>query len=513
MGITVEHTTIPGSPLGSENPFPQFHGTRVVAPVHHDETFLPEDLSGFGTDLSFRALPYRMQETYSRRHQQMPITTIVLENEHLKATFFPEYGARLASLVEKASGREYLFANPVFQPANLAIRNAWFSGGVEWNIGRFGHTVFTCAPVFFGRVVGEDGEEFLRAWEFERTTRLYYSIDFHLPADSRELDAHVRIMNRSSQPAPAYWWTNTAVREEKNLRIFSGTDQVIYIKPESNKEEGRLHTFGRAAMPYLPSLPGKDASYPQNFTYSSEYFFQTHREETSPWEGAGYDDGFLFFERSTPRLRYRKMFCWGTHPGGRHWCDYLSLPGAGDYVEIQAGLSPSQVHITEIPAGTTWDFTQSFGGTIVDSGVISGPWSEANEAVHRVVDERVPPGEITDRHRRYQAGATIAPREILHHGSGWGALENLRRGGGRETSQAASADGMLGGLLFPEETLGREQEPWVALLTTGTLPEPSGNPSYMVDPAWKPILQRAAERDPPPPVGAHSSGSAPGGRG
>ena len=58
----------------------------------------------------------------------------VLENDHLRATFLLELGGRLWSLLHKPTGRELLSVNPVFQPANLAIRNAWFSGGVEWNI-------------------------------------------------------------------------------------------------------------------------------------------------------------------------------------------------------------------------------------------------------------------------------------------------------------------------------------------------------------------------------------------
>ena len=32
-----------------------------------------------------------------------------------------------------------LFNNPVVRYSNLATRNAWTSGGVEFNIGEFGH--------------------------------------------------------------------------------------------------------------------------------------------------------------------------------------------------------------------------------------------------------------------------------------------------------------------------------------------------------------------------------------
>ena len=81
----------------------------------------------------------------------------MLENEYLKATFLPEVGGRLISLFYKPLERELLHRNPVFQPANLAIRNAWFSGGIEWNIGQFGHTFTTCSPLFAGVIRGRAG--------------------------------------------------------------------------------------------------------------------------------------------------------------------------------------------------------------------------------------------------------------------------------------------------------------------------------------------------------------------
>ena len=30
-----------------------------------------------------------------------------------------------------------------------------------------------------------------------------------------------------------YWWTNIAVKEDEKTRIFSGADEVLYIKPDS----------------------------------------------------------------------------------------------------------------------------------------------------------------------------------------------------------------------------------------------------------------------------------------
>ena len=45
----------------------------------------------------------------------------------------------------------------MFQPGNLALRNAWFSGGVEWNIGMIGHTPFTMEPMFVNTLTDDDG--------------------------------------------------------------------------------------------------------------------------------------------------------------------------------------------------------------------------------------------------------------------------------------------------------------------------------------------------------------------
>ena len=95
-----------------------------------------EDLCG-----RTRILPYRMQDRYSRKRLPIKMKTIEMENKYLKAVFWPENGGRLYSLFDKVNNRDLLMTNPVYQPGNLAIRNAWLSGGIEWNL-----LVITCLP-------------------------------------------------------------------------------------------------------------------------------------------------------------------------------------------------------------------------------------------------------------------------------------------------------------------------------------------------------------------------------
>lgn len=493
MKVYMDILKIKGSHLGEENPLPIFKSIDSRVPIDFDGSFTSKDEMNFGDETGFRILPYRMQDQYRRTSgDEVELKTAVLENDKMRAVFLPEYGGRLASLYDKNKGKELLFKNPVFQPANLAQRNAWFSGGIEWNIGRFGHSVMTSSALYFASLTDDDGNQFLRAYEYERVNKVFFSIDFHLPAGAEQLGVHVRIINDNKHEVPMYWWTNIAVREEKNLRVLSSTDEVIYMKPEANQHENSTHEFGKGRLGELPILPGKDPSYPQEFNFSSEYFFQTAEDQESPWEAASYNDGFTFFERSTSMLRYRKMFCWGMHSGGRNWCDYLSERGRGDYVEIQAGLAPTQVHGLKMPAGAEWTFSQFFGSYIADKDEISGSWDAACEYSESQIDSILSSEEVNKRNRLYAEYSLREPDELIHIGSGWGALETIRRRMDEDPRPLPV------GMVFPEDSLAGEQSSWLNLLEHGDLRLPEGLNyplSWMVDPAWEPRLKKSAEND------------------
>ena len=165
--------------------------------------------------------PYRMQENYSRELYDNEEDVIILENEYLRATFFPHYGGKLASLFDKEKGKELLFSNPVIRPCNLAIRNAWMSGGVEWNCGIFGHHVHTCDTLFCAKTELDDGTPVLRFYEFERIRRAVVQMDFFLPESSRFLYARMRITNPNPEVIPMYWWSNIAVPEDPDGRVIT----------------------------------------------------------------------------------------------------------------------------------------------------------------------------------------------------------------------------------------------------------------------------------------------------
>ncbi|MFD2114576.1 DUF5107 domain-containing protein [Paenibacillus yanchengensis] len=481
MSVTLSSITIPGAPLGGHNPLPMFRDHTHHRSVSLNSSYPDHLKEKLGYEAGARYLPYRMQDRYSRQRSDMQIDTIELENEHLKAVFMPQYGGRLYSLWDKRTKRDILYTNPVFQTGNLAILNAWFSGGIEWNIGQIGHTFTTSSPLHAAKLVDDSGQPFLRLYEYERCKNVFWHIDFHLPQGSDKLIVYVRMINDNDHSVPMYWWTNTAVPETKQSRVFSTTDEVIYY-------DQTIKGFGHGHMPELASVPGEDVSYPINFPFSNEYFFQTPASDQAPWEAVCYEDGKLFYERSTALLRYRKMFCWGHHPGGRRWCDFLSNPGEGNYIEIQAGFAPTQLHGLDMPAHTTWDFTQVIGlSNVSPEQAHQTDWATANRYVYEQINELITEQQIYELHGMAQRYADQLPVEKLYDGSGWGLLEQRRRAA-QEPTRTIPA-GFDFNLL--NEQAGEETKDWQQLLMTGTFPDRPVHevpPAWMVQQEWKELL-------------------------
>ncbi|HEX8929566.1 MAG TPA: hypothetical protein VGA45_11670, partial [Actinomycetota bacterium] len=113
------------------------------------------------------------------------------------------------------------------------------------------------------------------------------------------------------------------------------------------------------------------------------------------------------------------------------------------------------------------------------AGAAHGQWGDAVASMESAIAEAGIPSMLDE-----SAGAEQG--EPLHAGSGWGALESLRR----EVSQEQPAPVI--DRLFPRSSLGEVQEPWVAFLETGTLP-PGTPRSYVVAKPWSDLLEAATD--------------------
>ncbi|MER6211347.1 DUF5107 domain-containing protein [Streptomyces sp. NPDC001642] len=443
--IRREVLTLPAAELGPDNPLPPL---RPLDEAHRiddrDREELPRDMARqVGYEPLRSLLPTRVRDGYDRDRAPRRVDALVIENDRLRATVLPALGGRVASLVHKPTNRELLHRNPVLQPANFALNGAWFSGGIEWNIGATGHTTLSCAPVHAARVPAPDGGEMLRLWEWERLRDLPFQVDLWLPDGSDFLYVGVRVRNPHERPAPAYWWSNIAVPEER--RVLAPASEAWHFGYER-----------RLRRVPVPSYDGVDRSYPLNSPYAADYFYEVE-DGRRRWIAALDADGHGLVQTSTDVLRGRKLFVWGTGSGGRRWQEWLTEPGTGGYCEIQAGLARTQLEHVRLDPESEVSWLEAYGPLDAEA---DGEWSAVVEGAEARLEAVLPRADVDAAYTAWKPYADTEPGALLATGSGWGALEVLR------------ADWKLPGTPFDESTLGEDQAPWAELLRSGVLPEP-----------------------------------------
>lgn len=459
--------TLPAAPLGPDNPLPAL---RPLDEVHRiddrDKAGLPRDMARQIGHAPLRSLlPVRVRDGYDRTRVPREFDALVVENDRLRATVLPGLGGRITSLLHKPTGRELLYTNPVFQPANFALNGAWYSGGIEWNIGATGHTTLSCAPLHAARVPAPDGGEMLRLWEWERLRDLPFQVDLWLPDGSDFLYVGVRVRNPHERPVPAYWWSNIAVPEE--CRVLAPAEEAWHFGYER-----------RLRRVPVPSYDGVDRTYPLNSTYAADYFYEVP-EERRRWIAALGADGHGLVQTSTDVLRGRKLFVWGAGTGGRRWQQWLTEPGTGGYCEIQAGLARTQLEHVRLQPESEVAWLEAYGPLEAEP---AGEWPSVVDAAEARLAAALPRAAVDAAYESWKPYADTEPGELLATGSGWGALEVLRGGF------------KLPGTPFDEAALGEPQQPWLHLLRTGTLPEPGGAAppgESLVAPPWRDMLETA----------------------
>ena len=450
---------LPAANIGPDNPLPML-----------DPVGAATDRDDYGALASI--YPYRLQDGYTRSRTDTELPTVVLENDRLRAELVPRLGGRLYSLVDKDSGRELLHCNTILQPANLALRDAWFAGGVEWNIGATGHTPLTCEPVFAARISDPELGTGARIYAWERIREVIYAIDFWLPDRSPVLLVHVAISNPHHHDVPMYWWSNIAVPQSDDLRVITPAHRAFRY--------GYRKGIGTVD---IPVIDGKDVSRPVTATNSVDYFFDLEPGKR-PWIAALDAAGEGLVHSSTARLFGRKLFCWGSGPGGRRWQEFLSGPGSA-YCEIQAGLARTQLERIPMPAGSRWEWTETYGLLRTDAARSQGSdWDAAIAETGDRLDELVPPDLLDGWDRRATAAATRPIQELLVLGDGWAALEQrLRATAGQQPLPETATP-------WPEESLTQEQRSWLRLIDDGDLGSDRVL-GYVAGSRWLTLLEKA----------------------
>ena len=473
MSLTVCEILLPSAKFNGESTLPSLYemsnvqGLTRSALDEDDELFV-----GYGFLPSI--FPYRMQDLYDRSEDLTPYIGVVLENDYLKALFLPELGGRLWSLYDKVAGKHLLYDNPIVRPCNLAVRNAWLAGGIEFNCGMVGHHPFTCSRIHAAETALDDGTPVLRMYEYERIRSCVYQMDFFLPEDSKQLFGRMRIVNPTADTVPMYWWTNMAVRENPEAR------DVIDATETYNNKGGMV---GKNPVPYDNGI---DITYPSNNPVAIDYFWKIPKENR---KYTAYIDreGYGFFQTSTPRLQGRKLFVWGQGEGGKRWQEFLTKEGHdGRYVEIQAGVAHTQYECLPMPPKTAWEWLEAFGAVTADPAKVHGDWADCRAEVGSRLEALIPEARLEEMLISTKPMALSPAKKQICYGSAWGKLENLRRAKNGEPLVCPHLD-------FGELT--EEQTPWLGLMESGSMEQDGDKTlppvSWMLQKEWTVLLEQS----------------------
>lgn len=456
--------------LGDENTLPHFCFQDTTQHLWGFEGITDDECGALPSHIRNAVLPYRVQDGYDRDQQPATVPVIRLENEKLRCLFYPTIGGRLASIVHKANERELLFDNPVCQPANLAIRNAWISGHVEWNGPMYGHNAHSIVPVFCARLKTDRGP-LLRIFEFDRTLEIAWQVDVLLPDGDDRLWVHTTLRNTTDLRREVFWWTNIGVTVDEDTRFMTGAGSGV-----SHTIDHHLHRLD------FPRFDDFDGSYPGRYPESRSVFMDMPQNQW-PWMARLSGDGTGLAHLSTPEFAGRKLFTWGSSPGARRWLDFLSRPGAGDYLEIQAGLTANQFEVYPIEARGELHWTECFAQLQLDAAVAHAPdYAQACEAARTQLFADTPQAELA-RMDRFLRGLADQPIDkVLSRGACWGHVQERLRG-------------PISPALDFTCDISDEARPWWELIDTGTFTsalEELTPPSWQISESWQAALSSSA---------------------
>ncbi len=470
--LSFEKISMPSARLGPAGDYPVlfFPLIRPKKEIELDET---EGLYiGYGAQAN--ALPYTTLGDYDRSEELRDFEAFILENDFLKAVFIPSLGGRMWSLFDKVRKRDLVVDNPVFRPCNLAARNAWFSGGVEWNCGFPGHHPLTCDKVYGAQYLAEKGIPVLRLYAFERCRAITYQMDFFLPDYSETLFARMRLVNGSDKVIPIYWWSTIAEEEKEGARVIVPADEAYF-------KHGVINPLGKGPV---PMRNGFDTTYPTNHIDSNDDFYKIP-EDARKYQAYIDAEGYGLIHSSTKRLKGRKLFVWGTSDSSKNWQKLLTNKEGEKhpYIEIQAGLCYTQQGSFPFPPCSAIEWIEAYTPIEIDPEKVHCEYNQARKNVEAWLNETIPES-LLDTMLNETKKEALKKIPYTYKGHPWGALDN-------EIKTALGKKIISPNLCFGE--LEDEQKLWLRFLKNGFLdePDPIEAPiSYMVQDEWYDLLKK-----------------------
>ncbi len=268
--------------------------------------------------------PWTRQDYLTGVKKDRTYKTLNLENQFLRVTCIPELGGRIYSVFDKTTNQEMFHKNDVIKPALIAMRGAWISGGIEWNVGPQGHTVFIMEPTLARVCIGDQGEATLIVGATDKTFGTRWEVRLSLWKDKSFLDEKIRLINPTDGVQPYYFWNNTAFQNLKGTR---------FIYPMTlGCDHGGTNFFT------WPEFKGKDITWLKNYEVMTSVFGYRVNFDFFGAYDADRDRGIVS-AADHRRVPGKKAWTWGQDDFGV--VSQMSLSDVTreecQYIEVQSG--------------------------------------------------------------------------------------------------------------------------------------------------------------------------------
>ncbi len=330
--------TLPTYDIKGQNRNPVFHSRYGVAHIY----------------------PYTLLDDIDSNIKDKTYRTLILENIYLLVTIIPDLGGRVYSVYDKVSQREVFYKNSIVRFAPLAIRGAFFSGGVEFSF-PVAHAPTTCDKVNWDMRENSDGSASVFFGGIEHISRLRWMITLTLFPDRCALAQDVFLYNPGSIPGRYHYWTNASLDANDGTEFiyplhrarsyeYAGTASWPFARLDLILEDA-----GLPGMEGVPMWPATRLQVPINFRWQKNMLAQVSifgREVEWDYFGAWQhkvNHGYAHVAKSKD-VSGMKLWSWGNAPVGVVNQTALTDDGAV-YAETQCGAMETQLDFAFLQPG------------------------------------------------------------------------------------------------------------------------------------------------------------------
>lgn len=312
--------------------------------------------------------------------------TKVVENDFIKATFLPDYGARLLSIVYKPTGHELLYQNPVGTPYGIGEGNFYYDwlmvyGGImptmsEPEHGKYWLEPWDCEIVTQNsqqvslKMTKTDTIDFSgRPWKFNKgATGMTCSVIYTIYADKPYVEMEITLTNNQGTPINYEYWTCNTLAPGSTYGNTIGSESMEIVAPLTkvkNKDDwwswmgsvdevidANNHIFEFKNLAHFSNWEGQGISYGNDL--SGDWWGVINHDN---------EEGVLRISdnEKTPGL---KMWTWGCEDSFETVPETDYGNSARPYIELWGGTSMEFFENAILPAYGQISWTEYYYPTV-----------------------------------------------------------------------------------------------------------------------------------------------------